>query len=198
MWCGWRTRWRRRKRCAAGFAPPPPVRAWLRSCVGAVLRVIATTGCRCDDRCGAGGQSSVVAVVSRSRLAPLLQGLRRVSNPTGCANTTTHHDSVIPAKAGIHFDLVVAFALRSPRRNELATGKRRPEGRRAGRAPCATQAMDGLCGASLRTHRTIVALDSKTRKAPFFGYFLWQDKESDPAACGRKLWIAACPHSPFE
>ncbi|QWP78052.1 hypothetical protein J5226_06550 [Lysobacter sp. K5869] len=30
-----------------------------------------------------------------------------------------------------------------------------------------------------------MALDSKTRKAPFFGYFLWQDKESDPAACGR-------------
>ncbi|WP_211664580.1 hypothetical protein, partial [Lysobacter enzymogenes] len=55
---------------------------------------------------------------------------------------------VIPAKAGIHVDLAVALAPRSPRRLELATGNRRPEGRRAGRAPCATQAMDGLCGAS--------------------------------------------------
>jgi hypothetical protein len=55
--------------------------------------------------------------------------------------------------------------------------------------------MDGLCGASPRKRRTIVALDPKTRKAPFFGYFLWQDKESDPAACGRKLLMLAGRHS---
>jgi hypothetical protein len=55
--------------------------------------------------------------------------------------------------------------------------------------------MDGLCGASLRKLRPIVALDSKTGKAPFFGYFLWQDKESDPAACGRKLLMLASRHS---
>jgi len=91
--------------------------------------------------------------------------------------------------------VAIAVALRSPRRPELATGNQRPEGRRAGCAPCATQAMDGLCGASLRKRRTLVALDPKTGKAPFFGYFLWQDKESDPAACGRKLLMSAGRHS---
>ncbi|QWP77613.1 hypothetical protein J5226_04170 [Lysobacter sp. K5869] len=44
---------------------------------------------------------------------------------------------------------------------------------------------DDPYGAAPRPVLDLVALDSKTRKAPFFGYFLWQDKESDPAACGR-------------
>ncbi|PDX85445.1 hypothetical protein CHR60_14965, partial [Faecalibacterium prausnitzii] len=53
-------------------------------------------------------------------------------------------------------------------------------------------AMDGLCGASLRRHRTIVALDSKQGKAlSLVTFFVALDKESDPAACGRKHLIFA-------
>ena len=47
--------------------------------------------------------------------------------------------------------------------------------------------MDAPYGAAPRPVLDLVALDSKTGKAPFFGYFLWQDKESNSAACGRKL-----------
>jgi hypothetical protein len=57
--------------------------------------------------------------------------------------------------------------------------------------------MDGLCGASLRKHRPIVAFDSKQEKAlSLVTFFVALDKESDPAAGGRKHLIFARHRSP--